>query len=111
MIPPETSLSGAQVVAERMRQAIEALGIAHPTNPNKRITASFGVASGIACRKPIPKQLFKAADLALYEAKSAGRNRTCLAQATGNVGRLSRTRARHHEQVPAEDPSSLTTMT
>ena len=82
VILPETSLSGAQVVAERMRQAVEALGIAHPTNPNKRITASFGVASGIAMPEADPKQLLKAADLALYEAKSAGRNRTCLAQAT-----------------------------
>ena len=58
------------------------LGIAHPTNPNKRITASFGVASGIAMPEADPKQLLKAADLALYEAKRAGRNRTCLAQAT-----------------------------
>lgn len=74
IILPETSLAGGQVVAERMRQAIEALNLDHPTAPGGKITASFGLASGVAMPETDPIQLVKAADKALYEAKRAGRN-------------------------------------
>jgi diguanylate cyclase (GGDEF)-like protein len=73
-ILPETSLKGAEIVAERMRGAIEALGIPHPTNPGGLVTASFGVAAGVAMPETDPKLLIKAADRALYEAKRQGRN-------------------------------------
>ena len=81
VILPDTSLSGAQVVAERMLQAIRDMQIAHPTNPGGIVTASLGVASGVAMPETDPRQLIKAADVALYEAKGSGRNRVCLAHA------------------------------
>jgi diguanylate cyclase (GGDEF)-like protein len=77
VILPETSLAGGRVVAERMRQAIEALGIAHPASAGGRVTASFGLASGVAMPETDPRDLIKAADRALYQAKREGRNRVC----------------------------------
>jgi diguanylate cyclase (GGDEF)-like protein len=66
----ETSQEGAIEVAERLRLAIRALEIPSAG----QITASFGVAE---C--PIDAQtandILKAADVALYEAKRAGRDR------------------------------------
>lgn len=78
IVLPETSLAGGYVVAERMREAIEALNIAHPAAPEGHVTASFGVASGIAMPEADPLQLVKAADKALYEAKRSGRNQVCM---------------------------------
>ncbi|MBK9446798.1 MAG: diguanylate cyclase [Betaproteobacteria bacterium] len=78
IILPETSLAGGRVVAERMRQAIEALDLDHPTAAGGKVTASFGLASGIAMPETDPSRLVKAADKALYEAKRAGRNQVCV---------------------------------
>jgi len=80
VILPDTSLDGAAIVAERMREAIASLRIPHPTAPEGIVTASFGVASGIAMPEADPKQLIKAADRALFEAKHAGRNTVCAAR-------------------------------
>jgi diguanylate cyclase (GGDEF)-like protein len=66
----ETTQHGAIEVAERLRLAIKSLELTSAT----QITASFGVAE---C--PIDAQtaadILKAADVALYEAKRAGRDR------------------------------------
>lgn len=78
VVLPETSLVGGKIVAERMRQSIEALGINHPTAPGGKITVSFGLASGVAMPETNPFQLVKAADMALYEAKHSGRNQVCV---------------------------------
>lgn len=61
----------AAVVAERMRSAIEA--IVHPESEHLRVTASFGVAQlqhGTTAAEALDH-----ADVALYLAKSRGRNR------------------------------------
>jgi diguanylate cyclase (GGDEF)-like protein/PAS domain S-box-containing protein len=80
---PDTPLAGAQVMAERIRAAIEALQIAHDDNPPSRVvTASVGVASA-SPRHDFPpegsKALLQRADAALYEAKQTGRNRVVAA--------------------------------
>ena len=84
-ILPETSLAGASIVAERMRNTVAALAIAHPGSPFGHVTISLGVASGVAMPETDPRQLIKAADRALYEAKHAGRNCVHLAQSVENI--------------------------
>jgi len=74
VILPETSLAGAEIVAERMRAAIATLAIPHPASESGFVTMSFGVASGIAMPETDPQHIVKNADRALYEAKRAGRN-------------------------------------
>ncbi|MFV0281713.1 MAG: diguanylate cyclase [Rhodoblastus sp.] len=71
----ETDAEVAEIVAERIRATIAALGIPHEGNPCGVVTASFGVAS-VSTRAGSLEALVEAADAALYVAKSAGRNRT-----------------------------------
>jgi|SRR5687767_10903666 len=66
---PETDAEGAKSIAERMRQAVEAL-----ETEGGRVTVSFGVATVVATDKMSQNVLVAAADAALYEAKRAGRN-------------------------------------
>ena len=68
-ILPETDAQGAASIAERMRQAVEAL-----ETDGGRVTVSFGVATVIANDRSAPNALVAAADSALYDAKRAGRN-------------------------------------
>jgi diguanylate cyclase (GGDEF)-like protein len=69
IIMPNTSLSGAMLIAERVR------AILHPTSlASDRVTLSIGGVS--ACGRDLrPDRLIAGADAALYRAKSAGRNR------------------------------------
>jgi len=73
---PETGQDAAMEVAERLRVSIER-SIIVTNSHNLTITVSIGV----ACLDPETRtleQLLKRADIALYEAKQLGRNRTIL---------------------------------
>jgi diguanylate cyclase (GGDEF)-like protein len=72
---PYTDLTGALQVAEQLRDGIERLAIPHEAVPLGHVTASFGVAAVIPAPGQEPEILVEAADLALYRAKTAGRNR------------------------------------
>lgn len=75
LILPDTRLGGAIFVAERLRQAVQALQIPHPDSPHGVVTISIGVTSH-AGQRDIPYQtLIRDADEALYRAKHLGRNR------------------------------------
>jgi diguanylate cyclase (GGDEF)-like protein len=69
-----TQLTGAIVVAERLREAIQALSFAPPMGDLK-ITGSFGIAAYPSAQVKDIDSLLKQADDALYSAKQKGRNR------------------------------------
>ncbi len=72
---PLTPASGASVVADMLRQAIENLKLPHaPGTTHPVITISAGVASLRPDSGRRPEDLVQAADAALYQAKRAGRN-------------------------------------
>lgn len=70
----ECQRSGALLVAHEIHKAIEALDVPHENSVYKRITVSIGVASTIPAFDQSSAELLKKADLALYQAKAAGRN-------------------------------------
>lgn len=82
---PDTDVAGAMRIAECAQRAVAELRIPHQASPNGFVTVSAGVAS---CPAVTPSDssaaLLRAADLALYAAKAAGRNAIRVqAEATG----------------------------
>ena len=76
MICPNTDIKAALLAAERLRRTIEALQI-NVQGTVIRSTVSIGVASREP-RMTDSDTLVNAADRALYRAKEAGRNRSCI---------------------------------
>lgn len=76
---PETTLLGAQRVAERIRLAIASTPIVLPDGTSKTITTSVGVAHAKPHDPTSADIFFAGADRALYIAKTNGRN--CIATA------------------------------
>ncbi len=81
VVMPDTEAAAAAAIAERLRGIVESKpfslkGAGIPLN----ITASLGIACNSSGAQT-PEQLLKQADLALYEAKNAGRNRVVAAAA------------------------------
>lgn len=75
---PDTDGPGACVVAERLRAAVEELGIAHAgSRAAKVVTISVGVATMAPGLDRPATTLVSAADAALFRAKALGRNRWC----------------------------------
>lgn len=73
---PNTSLPGAHRLAETIRVRVRELIIPHSGSSDYgQITISIGVASGIPLQDSSCHQLIRTADLALYQAKSLGRDR------------------------------------
>lgn len=72
---PETSLLNAAALAERLRMAAQENRVSLPES-NLAVTVSIGVAQ---CLPAIElAEMMKHADMALYAAKRAGRNRVCM---------------------------------
>jgi diguanylate cyclase (GGDEF)-like protein len=71
---PETRSEGAGVIAERIRLAVSQAPI-DVDGQLIPISVSIGIASHVNDREVDPQILLKKADLALYRAKAAGRNR------------------------------------
>jgi diguanylate cyclase (GGDEF)-like protein len=71
---PETSTTGAAILAERICEHVAATEF-----PGQKITLSIGVAS-LPANGDTPDAVIAAADEALYQAKREGRNRVVLAQ-------------------------------
>jgi len=85
---PQTDLEGAANFAERVRAAIEALGVRRLDGSSEllRVTASLGVAA-LPDSAEGKDDLVAAADAALYRAKAAGKNRVERADAPAPTAR------------------------
>lgn len=82
LLLPSTDEAGCANVAERLRQALDGLGVPHALNlPTQRVTLSIGGATGWPSPENSNNQasLVAAADKALYAAKHAGRDRIVMA--------------------------------
>ncbi|NHZ78639.1 diguanylate cyclase [Massilia sp. CCM 8695] len=88
VILPETDLAGARVVADAVRTHLEKLAMDNPQAPGGIVTMSIGVASVVPSRTDTAEQLIARADKALYAAKTAGRNRVCVAEAEAEAAPL-----------------------
>ena len=76
VILPDTDLTEAKVMAEKLIESVEQLSIPHEYS---KISDHITISVGLACVKPVkdyfPEDLIKKADKALYGAKGKGRNR------------------------------------
>jgi len=73
ILMPEADTERAMMVAERIRQAVEATDVSHLVT-GRNITVSIGIAT-YPEHGNNPKQLMEASDVALYRSKTGGRNR------------------------------------
>lgn len=75
VILPDTDQSGAAIIAERIRQAVEGLGLEHRSSAVEPIV-TISVGSGTATSGDLNSaEILKVADDALYRSKREGRNR------------------------------------
>jgi diguanylate cyclase (GGDEF)-like protein len=75
----DTTLDGANWVANNIRQHVDDLGMTHNASPLRHITVSCGVASMTPYDGLPLETLLNAADNAMYRAKTLGRNRVVCA--------------------------------
>ena len=78
LILPETDFTGSEVIAERLRRVVEDIAFEYE-GASLRVTMSFGIANIDAHLGHSSRELIRAADRALYRAKTTGRNRCCWA--------------------------------
>ncbi len=79
IVLPETGAAGALALAQRVREAVRSLCIAHRGSPAGIATVSVGVAAVWPLREQgqSVQDLIAMADRALRQAKAAGRDRVC----------------------------------
>ena len=76
IVMPDTDETSAMLIAEKIRQSIEALNIPHEFTNSKKVTISIGVCTKIPNNTATDSNIIIAlADEALYEAKESGRNK------------------------------------
>ncbi|HEY0327824.1 MAG TPA: diguanylate cyclase [Rhodopseudomonas sp.] len=85
VILPGVGEQDAVQIAETIRRAIAALGIATPSPDRNPVTVSIGIASRTSTSLN-EEDLLRAADLAMYAAKRSGRNRSVAASSLPDDG-------------------------
>ncbi|MCW3477963.1 diguanylate cyclase [Neisseriaceae bacterium JH1-16] len=73
---PDTKLSGAEEVADRIQNAVHVLGMEHRDSEFGVVTVSIGYACSTSFDRTEQKGLIEASDHALYQAKVNGRNQS-----------------------------------
>ncbi len=94
VILPEASEAEASAVASKLLRAVERDGIVADSTGHARVTASVGLATFDGADGLSAEELLVEADIAMYDAKEAGRNRAATAERAGagpgrHVSRLS----------------------
>ena len=94
VILPEASDAEAAAVATKLLRAVERGGVVADSTGHARVTASVGLASFDGADGLSAEELLVEADIAMYDAKEAGRNRAATAERGGagagrHVSRLS----------------------
>ncbi|MCW8277677.1 GGDEF domain-containing protein [Pseudomonas sp. PCH199] len=79
VVLPGTDYVGAFLVAENIRRAVQAAGLAHSESPAGTITVSVGVCGYDPASQTRTEDLIGAVDKALYVAKASGRNMSVIA--------------------------------
>jgi len=74
---PHTNKQEAEIIGEKIRKGIEEQKVSY-VNQIASFTISVGVAASRTDNLPAPRALIRAADMALYEAKRAGKNKVVL---------------------------------
>jgi len=74
VVLPACDIDGAAVVAERIRQRVEALHTGADSPLAAPVSVSIGLAALCDARDTTPADLLRAADQAMYDAKHNGRN-------------------------------------
>jgi diguanylate cyclase (GGDEF)-like protein len=101
LLMPATEPAGADMIADRLRRGIENLLIPNAASRAGHVTVSGGIATMYPYgHKQAPAALTKAADLALYAAKTGGRNR--IAASLGEAGTADAAPAWPHVSHTAE---------
>jgi diguanylate cyclase (GGDEF)-like protein len=77
VIMPGIGIDAACDIAEHLRAAVLALAIPHPVVGSRVVTASIGVAAATPSPGSTADHLVEQADVELYRAKRAGRDRVC----------------------------------
>ena len=80
IVLPNTGAGQAYCIGESLRDAVEALGIAHASSSTGHVTISVGIAIQAAQEADDPDALLQRADVALYRAKNTGRNCVVLSE-------------------------------
>ncbi|WP_260260850.1 GGDEF domain-containing protein [Vibrio intestinalis] len=84
-ILPNTTASGAKLVAERIHDEVRKLDIPHASSMvNELLTVSLGFVSAFPHPDDSCESIVALADSALYQAKADGRNQTCVHHTSEN---------------------------
>ncbi len=89
VILPNTSAEGANAVARKICDGIASLKLPHARSSiGPCVTLSCGIATAIPGSDESPDTLIRSADSALYQAKTAGKNRICHARSNSESSPL-----------------------